>query len=107
MTDDLTMAEEWAMQEERDAASRLAAPSVIAEHPDLDGLDLPHVTPENWRDEVAVLESRFGPTLTIHPVGWNRLADSDPITTLVDMVGEDRVIAVRVDRSTPEEGGTG
>lgn len=86
-------------------ACRLAGPAIIEQHPALDGLDLSHVTRENWRDEAAILEARFGATLALRPLGWNRIADADPVDTLIELVGEERVIVV--DPSTPEEGAKG
>lgn len=76
------------------AAMRLASPSITAEHPELIGLDLSHVTPENWSTELALLEARFGVALALHPVGWNTLAEKSPIDTAVELFGKDRVIAV-------------
>jgi len=78
------------------SAGKQAAPHVFAQLPAIAGLELSHVTRENWREELAILEARFGPTLTLAPIGWNALADKSPLETLTEMVGEDRVIVVEV-----------
>lgn len=76
------------------AAMRESHDALTDAFPDLAAIDVSSVNPETWRDLLAGWVEAHGPTRMVAPLGWNRLAEQSPIDTLVEMMGEDRVIVV-------------
>lgn len=67
---------------------------VLAVHPMLN-IDVSHINPENVAAEVALLESRFPPTLAM-PQGSDERTES-PMESAARVVGADKVIGVVLD----------
>ena len=75
-------------------AAEAAKPALLRQHPRLAEIDASDVTPENWRDWLAVVVAAYGETLFVEPLAAGEWEHRDPITEAEEMVGPDRVIAV-------------
>lgn len=78
------------------AAFRECGPWILAHHPQLEAVNAESVTRENWQDWLTEMKSFYGDAFVVPPLTYSATAEKSPLETLVDMVGEDRVIAVTV-----------
>lgn len=66
---------------------------VLRQHPQLAPViqEAKSVTPENWRSMLAGWVERFGPTITLQPMGTDDHESIDPISELAEKVHPDRI----------------
>jgi len=77
-------------------ASRECKPTLLKRYPQLASVDASGVTPENWQTWLSAQEAKFGKTFEVLPVHPETHEVKNPITEAIEMVGQDRVIGIRV-----------
>jgi hypothetical protein len=78
-------------------AAEACRPSLIAQHPDLDGLDpSPDLDRDNLYSWLLDAERQYGQERPVSPAPAGNWQHKDALTELVDMVGADKVIPVTV-----------
>lgn len=75
-------------------AMRECRPWLLRQHPQLADVDTSTVNRENWKEQLAAFETIHGAALAVSPIPADDHARKDPVAELVEMVGEDRVIAI-------------
>lgn len=77
-------------------AMRACAPHLLRQHPQLADIVVPPLDADSGPTWLAVQKYLYGETLTVRPIPADDYMPKDAMTELVEMVGEDRVIAVDV-----------
>lgn len=66
--------------------ARLAVlPEILRQHPELAGIDVSDVTPENWKERLAALVQQHGQFLALTPAPAGVYAPQNPLTELANM----------------------
>ena len=78
-------------------ASKECAPWLRRWFPQLAELDTSVVTPENWRAWLDEAIAKVGSSFTLRPIPRDDHDVRDPIEELVEIVGPDKVIVVKVE----------
>lgn len=73
---------------------REAKPILLAQHPQLAGVDATKVTPENVAEHVAGWRAEFGDTLPVSPMNEDQHERIDPVSELAEKVHPSRIVVV-------------
>lgn len=73
-------------------------PVVLRQHPQLAPIiqEAKAVTSENWQSMLEGWVERFGPTITLQPMGTDDHESIDPISELAEKVHPDRILPVKL-----------
>lgn len=82
-------------------ACRECAPWLLRQHPQLADVNSDDITPENYQQQLAELELKYGKELPVSPIPADDHAQKDPVAELKNMVGEERVIVIEGDEVEP------
>jgi len=80
-------------------AGDICRPHLLKQWPELEGVSCEDVAPENWKEKLEALTTKYGLELEIEPLPKGEYIPIDPITEAETMMGDpSKIIVVKVDQ---------